>query len=68
MNIITCKNITKRFKLGPTLFNALDDVSFDIEKGKIIGLLGPDGAGKTTLLRILAGLLKPETGQANLLE
>lgn len=67
MNIITCKNITKRFKLGPTLFNALDDVSFDIEKGKIIGLLGPDGAGKTTLLRILAGLLKPETGQANVL-
>lgn len=43
-------------------FKASDDVSFEIEKGKLIGLLGPSGSGKTTILRILAGLEKQDTG------
>ena len=40
----------------------LDDVSFDIQMGDFVGIIGPNGSGKTTLLRILLGLLKPKTG------
>ena len=42
---------------------ALDDVSLEIAHGEILALLGPNGAGKTTLVRILATLLKPDSGQ-----
>lgn len=42
---------------------ALDNISFNIEKGELFGILGPDGAGKTTLCRILAGIMKPSGGQ-----
>ncbi len=44
---------------------ALDNVSFTIEKGKIIGLLGANGAGKTTILKILSGLILPSSGYVN---
>lgn len=43
-------------------FHAVRDVSFDIEKGKLIGLLGPSGGGKTSILRMLAGLESPTSG------
>jgi iron complex transport system ATP-binding protein len=41
----------------------IDRVSFDVERGTIVGLLGPNGSGKTTLVRILAGMLHPDSGQ-----
>ena len=41
---------------------AVDDVSFDIERGSIFGLLGPNGAGKTTLLRMITGIFYPDSG------
>src|SRR5438105_2454150 len=41
----------------------LDRVSFDVERGTIVGLLGPNGAGKTTLLRMMSGILRPCTGR-----
>ena len=44
-------------------FNALIDVNFQCEQGKVLGLLGPNGAGKTTTLRLLASALKPDSGQ-----
>lgn len=43
---------------------ALDNVSFEVEKGEVFGLIGPDGAGKTTLFRILTTLLVPDSGTA----
>jgi sulfate transport system ATP-binding protein len=55
---IEVKNINKKFGS----FYAVNDVSFTIEKGKLIGLLGPSGGGKTTILRILAGLEYADSG------
>ncbi|AKL96002.1 ABC-type Na+ transport system, ATpase component [Clostridium aceticum] len=62
--MIKVMNIKKKFydkKHGD--FYAVDDVSFQIEKGEIFGLLGPNGAGKTTLLRIMATIMQQSTGQ-----
>ncbi len=46
---------------------AVDGVSFDVDGGEIFGLLGPNGAGKTTLIRLLAGVLTPDAGSAQVL-
>jgi ABC-2 type transport system ATP-binding protein len=59
MHLIQIQNITKQF----SNHLALDDVSFEIEKGKIFGLLGPNGAGKTTLIRILTRITIPDKGE-----
>lgn len=45
-------------------FSALDNVSFDVAPGEIMGFLGPNGAGKSTLIRVLCGLLRPSSGRA----
>jgi ABC-2 type transport system ATP-binding protein len=45
-------------------FTALDDFTFSVERGEVVGLLGPNGAGKTTLLRMLMGFLRPTAGTA----
>jgi len=55
---IEIRNISKQFGT----FQALRDVSLDIESGELIALLGPSGCGKTTLLRIIAGLETPDVG------
>ncbi|MBF2004214.1 MAG: ABC transporter ATP-binding protein [Chlorogloeopsis fritschii C42_A2020_084] len=53
---------TKSDKLRPNEFWALKDVSFELRRGESIGLVGKNGSGKTTLMRIIAGLIKPDTG------
>ena len=61
--VFSGENITKTFMLkkGRTI-TALDSVSFGVHKGKISALVGPDGSGKSTLLRVIAGLLRPDSG------
>jgi ABC-2 type transport system ATP-binding protein len=56
--MITAENITKWF--GPTL--AVDDVSFHVERGEVLGFLGPNGAGKSTTMRMITGFLTPSGG------
>jgi ABC-2 type transport system ATP-binding protein len=63
MAAITAEALGKRF--DDTL--ALDRVSFGVEKGELVGFIGPDGAGKTTLFRILVSLLVPGAGRASVL-
>lgn len=60
---IATERLTKRYGL----VTALDNVSLEIESGEMFGLIGPDGAGKSTLYRILATLLRPDSGSASLL-
>lgn len=55
-------NVTRRFGT----FTAVDDVSFTVEPGEIVGLLGANGAGKTTAIRMLLGLLAPTAGSVHL--
>src|SRR5205823_6289575 len=45
---------------------ALDDVSFEVEKGAVVGLIGPNGSGKTTLLNVISGALRPTAGEFSL--
>lgn len=56
--ILECRNLTRRY--GNKV--ALDKISLSLERGKIIGLLGPNGSGKTTLIKLLNGLLVPTEG------
>ncbi len=60
MNAVVVNNLTKKF--GD--FIAVDNISFDIKEGEIFGLLGPNGAGKTTTLSMLATMLDPTSGKA----
>ena len=72
--VVVVENLKKTFKLSKKqqkiektqndLKVAVDDISFKVNKGEIFGLLGPNGAGKTTTLRMLATLIKPDSGNA----
>ena len=58
MNIIEISNLTKKFNDNI----AINNISINIAKGKVVGLIGPDGAGKTTLMRLIVGLLDANSG------
>lgn len=59
------KNLMKREKLTKT---AVNDISFQIDEGEIVGFLGPNGAGKTTTLKMLSGILFPTSGDAKIMD
>jgi len=67
MHTVTIKNLTKKFDSSVAPVIAINNLSLNIEKGKITGLIGADGAGKTTLLRTIIGLLLPNVGEINVL-
>jgi ABC-2 type transport system ATP-binding protein len=60
--LITAENLTKTF----ATVRAVDDVSFEVPRGEVVGFLGPNGAGKTTTLRMLAGVFPPSAGRATI--
>src|ERR1700684_2504162 len=58
--MITVKGLTKRYARN----TAVDHISFDVQKGQVVGFLGPNGAGKTTTMRMLTCFLPPSSGTA----
>ena len=61
--MIKVEHVTKRFASAV----AVDDISFEVLRGEIVGFLGPNGAGKTTTLKLLIGLIFPTSGSARIL-
>jgi len=67
MTAISVQGLTKVFRTRKGEVRAVDGVSFTVKEGEIFGLLGPNGAGKTTTLRMLATLLAPTAGRAEVM-
>jgi ABC-2 type transport system ATP-binding protein len=63
MKSIIAENLIKTYDKGKV--RALDDLNLEVEEGTVLGILGPNGAGKTTTVRILATLLRPDSGRAS---
>jgi ABC-2 type transport system ATP-binding protein len=64
--VISVEGLTKTYGSGSDAVRAVDDVTFDIERGTIVGLLGPNGAGKTSTIKSMLGLLVPDGGRVSI--
>jgi ABC-2 type transport system ATP-binding protein len=64
MKCVTVNNLVKNYGTKKAVVNAVQGVSFEVDKGEIFGIIGPDGAGKTSLFRMLVTLLLPDGGTA----
>ncbi len=63
MKIVEVQNLSKNYGKGTTLVKALDDVSFTVEEGEFVAIVGSSGSGKSTLLHILGAVDKPTSGK-----
>ncbi|MBZ6496166.1 ABC transporter ATP-binding protein [Natrinema longum] len=64
--VVSVDGLTKSYGTGSDTVTAVDQLSFEIEAGTVVGLLGPNGAGKTTTIKMLLGLIQPSDGVARL--
>ncbi len=63
MEILRAENLTKIYGIGDTKVTALDHVSFSVEAGEFVSIIGPSGSGKSTLLHLIGGVDKPTEGK-----
>ena len=63
MDILKVENLVKTYKNGNTTINAVDNVSFSVEKGDFVAIVGASGSGKSTLLHLLGGVDRPTSGK-----
>jgi ABC-2 type transport system ATP-binding protein len=65
--IIKVNNLNKSFLSKKTKVAALEDISFEVNKGELVAIIGPDGAGKSTLIKVLCGLMPFDSGEIEIL-
>lgn len=63
MEILKVENLTKTYGSGENIVNAVDDVSFSVEKGEFVAIVGASGSGKSTLLHLIGGVDRPTSGK-----
>jgi len=63
---LAVEGLSKRFGSGDDAVTAVDDVSFAVERGEVVGLLGPNGAGKTTTIKSVLGMVLPDAGEVRI--
>lgn len=63
MEILKVENLTKTYGSGENFVNAVDDVSFSVEKGEFVAIVGASGSGKSTLLHLIGGVDRPTSGK-----
>ena len=63
MEILKVENLTKIYKNGNNIINAVDNVSFSVNKGEFVAIIGASGSGKSTLLHLIGGVDRPTSGK-----
>ena len=66
MNILTIEHLTRVYSTGPTAVTALDDVSFTVDAGEFVAIVGSSGSGKSTLMHLMGGVDRPTSGTVKL--